>query len=53
MNFRLNFIGSENGVKISVDLTKLGYPKGITQHIHLQIRVNGEWVDPTEYFFQK
>lgn len=40
-------------IGISVDLTKLGYPKGITQHIHLQIRVNGEWVDPTEYFFQK
>jgi RHS repeat-associated protein len=35
----------------SVNLQGLGYPSSVGSHIHLQMRLNGAWVDPTPYFF--
>jgi hypothetical protein len=32
-------------------VNELHYPAGITQHVHVQVMVGGQWVDPTPYFF--
>ncbi len=34
----------------SVNLQGLGYPPHVTPHIHLQMRLNRTWVNPTPYF---
>lgn len=34
----------------SVNLQGLGYPSNVTPHIHLQMRLNRTWVNPTPYF---
>lgn len=35
----------------SINLQRLGYPAIVTSHVHLQMRFNRKWVDPTPYFF--
>ena len=30
--------------------TNKNYPSNLTSHIHLQVKVNDDWVDPTRYF---
>ena len=35
----------------SVNLQSLGYPSSVGPHIHLQIYSNGNWIDPTPFFF--
>jgi hypothetical protein len=34
----------------SVNLQSLGYPPNVGAHVHLQMRLNGTWIDPTPYF---
>jgi RHS repeat-associated protein len=44
-------VAGQTSIGTASNLVDLGYPNGITQHIHLQVRIGGEWVDPTPYFF--
>lgn len=34
----------------SVNLQGLGYPSNVGPHIHLQMRLNKTWINPTSYF---
>jgi RHS repeat-associated protein len=35
----------------AANLSNLGYPSGITPHVHVQLRAGGRWINPTPYFF--
>lgn len=34
----------------AVDLQGLGYPDTVTPHVHVQIHLNGQRIDPTPFF---
>ncbi len=46
-------ISAGNPIGTSAQLSTLGYPSGVPQHIHVQVQVNGRWVNPTPYFFPR
>lgn len=48
---KYNVTAGQTIIGTAANLGSLGYPKGITPHIHVQIMVKGNWVDPTPYFF--
>ncbi len=37
----------------AANLQNLGYPDSVTPHVHIQIKKDGEWTDPTPYFFEQ
>jgi murein DD-endopeptidase MepM/ murein hydrolase activator NlpD len=40
-----------DSIGTAADLTNFGYAPTMTPHVHVQFRINGQWSDPTPYFF--
>ncbi len=53
LNKNIPVVAGQSIIGQAADLSKLGYPKDIVQHIHIQIRSGEQWIDPTPFFFSK
>ena len=44
-------VSAGQSIGSAANLQSLGYSSGVTPHIHVQVMSDGNWVDPTPYFF--
>lgn len=47
-----NVVAGQTQIGTAANLNNLGYPRGISPHIHIEIFSNNKQIDPTPFFFK-